>query len=85
MSELVDRHEQGVREGRPTWFHCKNQHPFALARRTSSATRTIAARLRSTSSSVVAHDDTLMRMAVCPCHTVPPTQHVPSAWTAAIN
>jgi hypothetical protein len=31
---------------------------------------------------VVAHEDTLMRMAVCPCHTVPPTQHVPSAWIA---
>ena len=55
------------------------------ARRTSSATRSIAARLCSTSSSVVAHDDTLMRMAVCPCHTVPPTQQVPSAWIAAIT
>lgn len=63
----------------------QNQHVSALALRTSSATRTMAARLRSTSSSVVAHDDTLMRMAVCPCHTVPPTQHVPSAWIAAIT
>ena len=43
----------------------------------------IAARLRSTSSSVVAHDDTLMRIAVRPCQTVPPHQHVPSACTPA--
>jgi hypothetical protein len=32
----------------------------------------------STSSSVVAQDETLMRMAVRPCHTVPPHQQVPS-------
>src|SRR4029077_4113417 len=49
------------------------------------ATRSIAARLRSTSSSVVAHEETLMRMAVRPCHTVPPAQHVPSACTPAIT
>src|SRR5207248_5740061 len=52
---------------------------------TSDATRSIAARLRSTSSSVVAHEETLMRMAVRPCHTVPPAQHVPSACTPAIT
>jgi hypothetical protein len=38
----------------------------------------IAAALRSTSSSVVAQLDTLMRIAACPCHCVPPHQHVPS-------
>ena len=43
----------------------------------------IAERLRSTSSSVVAHELTLMRMAVRPCHTVAATQQVPSAWIAA--
>jgi len=32
----------------------------------------IAATLRSTSRSVVAQQDTLMRIAVCPCHCVPP-------------
>jgi hypothetical protein len=40
--------------------------------------RKIAARLRSTSSSVVAQQDTLMRMAARPCHSVPPHQQVPS-------
>ena len=39
---------------------------------------TIASRLRSTSSSLVAHDETLMRMAVWPCQTVTPAQQVPS-------
>jgi len=46
---------------------------------TPAATRSIASKLRSTSSSVVAHDETLMRMAVRPCQTVAPAQHVPSA------
>ena len=50
----------------------------------SPATRIIASRLRSTSSSVVAHDETLIRIAVCPRHMVAPAQHVPSAWIAAI-
>ena len=49
------------------------------------AIRSITARLRSTSSSVVAHDETLIRMAVCPCQIVPPHQHVPSAWIAPIT
>ena len=44
----------------------------------SPATRIMAARLRSTSSSVVAHEETLMRIAVRPCQTVGPHQHVPS-------
>src|SRR5436190_1723717 len=39
----------------------------------------------STSSSGIAHDETLMRMAVCPCQIVPPHQQVPSAWIAAIT
>src|SRR5579883_1137319 len=42
------------------------------------AMRTIASRLRSTSSSVVAHDEMLMRMTVWPCHGVPPRQQVSS-------
>lgn len=45
----------------------------------------IAATLRSTSSSVVAQHDTEMRMALCPCHSVPPHQQVPSDWMAAIT
>ncbi len=40
--------------------------------------RIIASTLRSTSVSVVAHDDTLMRIAVRPCQTVMPAQQVPS-------
>src|SRR5204863_3229772 len=52
---------------------------------TAAAARSIAARLRSTSSSVVAHDDTLMRIAVRPCHVVGPAQQVPSAWIAPIT
>jgi hypothetical protein len=43
------------------------------------ARRITASALRSMSSSVVAHDDTLIRIAVLPCHTVPPHQHVPSS------
>ena len=35
-----------------------------------------ASRLRDTSASVVAHDDTLMRIALRPFHTVAPHQHV---------
>ena len=49
--------------------------PFAFA------TRTIASTLRSTSASVVAHELTLIRIAVRPCHTVMPAQHVPSSCT----
>ena len=49
------------------------------SRVTSLAMRTIASRLRSTSASVVAEDETLMRMAVFPCHSVIPHQHVPSS------
>src|SRR5215510_5320876 len=47
--------------------------------------RIIASKLRSTSSSVVAHEETLMRIAARPCHTVPPHQQVPSAWIASIT
>ena len=42
------------------------------------AMRIMAARLRSTSASVVAQEETLMRIAVCPCQTVGPHQQVPS-------
>jgi hypothetical protein len=38
----------------------------------------IASRLRSTSSSVVAQEETLIRIAVRPCQVVPPHQQVPS-------
>lgn len=41
----------------------------------------MAARLRSTSSSVVAQDETLIRSAAFPRHAVPPHQRVPSRWT----
>ena len=39
----------------------------------------MVARLKSTSSSVVTQDETLMRIAVWPCQTVEPHQQVPSA------
>ncbi len=42
------------------------------------AARNITSKLISTSSSVVAQEHTLIRMAVCPCHLVPPIQQVPS-------
>ena len=45
----------------------------------SRATPTIASRLCSTSAAVVAQDETLMRIAVLPCQTVPPHQQVPSS------
>jgi len=44
----------------------------------------IASRQRSTSSSVVAHEHTLILIALLPCQTVPPHQHVPSRWISAI-
>jgi len=43
------------------------------------AMRIIAATLRSTSSSVVAQQETEIRIAVCPCQIVPAHQQVPSA------
>jgi hypothetical protein len=42
----------------------------------------MAARLCSTSSSVVTQFDTLIRIAVRPCHCVPPHQQVPSRCTS---
>src|SRR5437773_7201700 len=57
---------------------CKPGDQVAVAF-TPAATRSIASKLRSTSSSVVAQEETLMRMAVRPCQTVAPAQHVPSA------
>jgi hypothetical protein len=41
--------------------------------------RRIASTDLSTSASVVAHEITLTRIAVRPCHTVAPHQHVPSS------
>lgn len=49
------------------------------------ATRIMAAALFSTSSSVVAHEHKLIRIAVCFCHTVPPHQQVPSCWIPCIT
>ena len=45
----------------------------------------IASADRSMSASVVAQLETEMRMAAMPCHVVPPAQHVPSSWTAAMT
>jgi hypothetical protein len=45
----------------------------------------IAATLRLTSRFVVAHEDTLMRIALRPFQTVPPHQQVPSACTASMT
>ena len=42
----------------------------------------MAATLRSTSSSVVAQDETLILIAALPCQKEPPHQQVPSRWTA---
>jgi len=56
----------------------------AIRRTYSSAALSMEAKLRSTSSLVVAQEDTLMRMAVWPCHTVEPHQQVPSACRRAM-
>ena len=48
------------------------------------AARTIERRLFSTSSPVVTHDETLIRIAVRPCQTVDPHQQVPSFCKRAI-
>src|SRR5882762_3703687 len=52
---------------------------------THSPPRRVRMQPRSRSASVVAHDDTLMRIAVWPCQTVPPHQQVPSSCTRAIT
>src|SRR5262245_22626222 len=49
------------------------------------AVRRIAVRLRSTSDSAVAHEETLIRIAFLPFHTVPPHQHVPSSWISRMT
>ncbi len=62
--------------------------PFAAGiagRNYPAAARRIAATLRSTSSSRVAHDDTLILIAVRPCHSVGPHQQVPSDCTRSIT
>src|SRR6266480_3942672 len=68
----------------PMLFYFLSAGTEAKARQDAAA-RKIAATLRSTSASVVAHDDTLMRIAVWPCQTVPPHQQVPSPCTRAIT
>ncbi len=45
----------------------------------------IAAKLRSTSSSVVVQFEMLIRIAARPCHCVPPHQQVPSSCTPAMT
>jgi len=50
---------------------------------TRDAIRVIASRLRSTSVSLVAQEETLMRMAKRPFQSAPPHQH-PSFWIACI-
>src|SRR5260370_18501839 len=57
---------------------------YYLARQ-SFAMRIITSRLRSTSVSVVAQEDTLIRIAVFPRQTVPPHQQVPFSWTRRIT
>src|SRR5262245_7469362 len=47
--------------------------------------RRIASTERSTSSWVVVQLDTEIRIRRSPCQVVPPIQHVPSCWTAAIT
>jgi hypothetical protein len=49
------------------------------------AARRIADTLWSTSSSRVAQEETLMRIAARPCHSVGPHQQVPSFWTRSIT
>ena len=51
---------------------------FLFYRQYFRALRSMASKLRSTSASVVAQDDTLIRIAVRPCQTVTPHQQVPS-------
>jgi hypothetical protein len=63
----------------PASARARTHRPQAASNQTDDATRSIASALLSTSASVVAHDDTLMRMAVRPCQTVTPAQHVPSS------
>ena len=53
-------------------------HPALPPAPQARAQRMIASALRSTSTSVVAHELTLIRMAHRPCHPVIPHQHVPS-------
>ena len=49
------------------------------------AIASIARNAASTLASVVAHDETLIRMTVRACHLLTPRQHVPSRWMASIT
>ena len=52
---------------------------------TSARQARMAAAERSMSSSVVCQPETEMRIAARPAHVVPPSQHVPSRWTASMT
>jgi hypothetical protein len=70
---------------RDPWAPAADPAPHARWSQTTAATRRMASSDRSTSSSVVAQEHTLMRIAVWPCQTVPPHQQVPSRWIPAIT
>ena len=73
-SRAIERHgNAGGKEG-PRFMRSESQEL-----RTDFAILIMAAALRSTSSSVVAQQETEIRIAVCPCQSVPPHQQVPSA------
>ncbi len=68
--------------------HVFRDPPAAVVRSDSAAIRAhrrIASTDRSASASVVLQFETEIRIAAMPCHVVPPSQHVPSAWTAAMT
>src|SRR5271157_619785 len=62
-----------------------NEHRRQDRRRYPLQARIMASRLRSTSSGVVAQEETLMRMAVRPCQVVGPHQQAPSRWMRSIT
>ena len=83
-ARAAGRRPPGERRGRAAGGVGARRAPSGLrALRADPRDPRMASRLRSTSSSVVAQDDTLMRIAVRPCQTVMPHQHVPSACTPA--
>ena len=73
-----DRARSRLRPGRAT---PRATSPRRRPRRSAGSRR----RTTSASASVVDQFETEIRIAAIPCHVVPPSQHVPSAWTAAIT